>query len=193
VPSGIPVVKDPAAVATIRAQYGDGHQLVGHFGTYGGLIKPLLAGCLSPLIETSDCRVLLLGHGSDAACQEMVARDPRFADLVHATGALSAAELSRHISACDVMLQPYPDGISSRRTSAMVALAHAVPMVTTAGALTESISQGSEAVVLVPVGDHEALAAATATLLADPMRRAAWATCGRVLRRAVDLRTRSRR
>lgn len=173
VPSGIPVVNDPAAVATIRARYGDGHQLVGHFGTYGGLIKPLLDGCLSRLIEMSDCRLLLLGHGSDTACREMVARNPRFTDRVHATGALSAAELSRRISACDVMLQPYPDGISSRRTSAMVALSHGVPIVTTAGVLTEPIWEGSEAVVLVPAGDLEALAAATATLLADPIRRAA--------------------
>ena len=171
VPSAIPVVDDPAAIAATRGRYAHGHQLVGHFGTYGALIKPLLDGCVSRLIDASDCRVLLLGQGSDAACQEMTAGDPRVADRVYATGVLPAAELSRHISACDVMLQPYPDGISSRRTSAMVALAHGVPMVTTAGALTEPIWQGSA--VLVPAGDMDALFVATVSLLADPARRTA--------------------
>ena len=73
------------------------------------------------------------------------------------------------------MLQPYPDGISSRRTSAMVALSHAVPIVTTTGPLTESIWEASGAAVLVPVGDPGQLASATASLLNDAARRASLA------------------
>jgi hypothetical protein len=189
VPSGIAVVKAPAEIASIRARYAAGHQLVGHFGTYGGLITPLLRGCLSRLIDASDCSVLLLGRGSDAACREMVAGAPRFAGRVHGTGVLPAAELSRHIGACDVMLQPYPDGISSRRTSAMVALSHGLPIVTTSGALTEPLWQSSQAVVLVPAGDLDALAAATAALLADPGRRAALAReAGAMYDERFDLR-----
>ena len=41
--------------------------------------------------------------------------------------------------ACDLLVQPYPDGISSRRTSAMAGLALGVPVVTTTGHLTEPL------------------------------------------------------
>ena len=62
------------------------------------------------------------------------------------------------------MLQPYPDGISSRRTSAMAALSHARPVVTTSGPLTEDVWEASGAAVLVPVADATGLAEATAAL-----------------------------
>lgn len=172
VPSGIPVVPDHAVVATIRARYGQGQPLVGHFGTYGVLIKPLLEKCLSKLVALSDCRVLLLGQGSDTVRQEMIARNPQLADRVHGTGALPPDDLSLHISACDVMLQPYPDGISSRRTSAMVALSHGVAMATTIGVLTEPVWQKWEAALMVPPDDPAGLASAAASLLADPGQRA---------------------
>ena len=79
------------------------------------------------------------------------------------------------------MLQPYPDGISTRRTSAMVALAHARPLVTTTGWLTESLWEDSGAVVLAPYDDPVALAAATAALIGDADRRARLAADGAAL------------
>jgi glycosyltransferase involved in cell wall biosynthesis len=171
VPSGIPVVADDAATAGIRARHGDGRPLVGHFGTYGGLIRPLLDAALSRLVEISDCRMLLLGKGSIEARAEMIASHPGLAERVFATGRLPAAEISLHVSACDLMLQPYPDGVSSRRTSAMVALLHRVPLVTTRGSLTEPVWESRGAAVMVPESDVEALAAAAAALLADPAAR----------------------
>ena len=47
--------------------------------------------------------------------------------------------LADHIGACDLLIQPYPDGISSRRTSAMAGLALGIPVITTTGSLTESL------------------------------------------------------
>jgi glycosyltransferase involved in cell wall biosynthesis len=79
--------------------------------------------------------------------------------------------VSVHVAACDVMLQPYPDGVSSRRTSAMVALAHGVPMVTTTGWLTESLWEESDAFELVSADQPEKLAGAAAQLLASAARR----------------------
>ena len=58
---------------------------------------------------------------------------------MHAAGYLSPAELSAHIAACDLFVQPYPDGITSRRTSAMACLSRARPVVTTTGHLTEPL------------------------------------------------------
>jgi hypothetical protein len=171
VPSTIPVIDDPAAVAAIRARYAGRHLLVGSFGTYGRELRALLERTLPDLATMSDCRVLLLGEHSETVSRELTSTHPTLAGRIFGTGRLPASDLSRHVSACDLMLQPYPDGISSRRTSAMVALSHGRPTVTTLGWLTEPLWTESGAIVLAPVGDPHALAAATATMLFDVAQR----------------------
>ena len=189
VPSGIPVVVDADAVRTLRARYAGPSALVGHFGTYGDLIAPMLEAAVPALLAAADCRLLLLGHGSAAVQAALATRHPSLAERIAAAGSLSAADVSRHLQACDVMLQPYPDGVSSRRTSAMAALAHGRALVTTAGALTEPIWSEREAAALVPVGDSAALAAAAARLVGDPAERAALAAQGaRLYDERFDLR-----
>ena len=171
VPSAIPVRVHPEATASIRARYADGRPLVGHFGTYGVAILALLGRTLQNLAVLSDCHVLLLGDRSDVACRALIEAQPSLAGRLFATGHLAAQDLSHHIAACDVMLQPYPDGISSRRTSAMVALSHGRAIVTTAGWLTEPMWAEAGAAILAPVDDPHALAAAAATILFDVSQR----------------------
>jgi glycosyltransferase involved in cell wall biosynthesis len=173
VASNIAIVDDPARVNDVRARYAPaGNLIVGHFGAYDRhTIKLLLNSVPALLREQTNCALLLLGRGSDAARDELTRRRPELSGRIHATGTLAAAELSLHISACDVMLQPYIDGVSSRRTSLMVGLSHGVPVVTTIGRLTESLWAESEAVVLVPVEDASALVDVTGQLLADEARR----------------------
>ena len=171
VPSAIAVVSDRRASDEIAARYGQGHLLVGHFGTYGDVMTPLVDAAVVSLLERSDCRVVLMGHGSTAARRHLVAAHPDLSERVLAAGSLTAEDVSRHVRACAVLMQPYPDGISSRRTSAMAALAHGMPVVATDGPLTEPIWRTSDAVVLVRPGDADGLAAAAAALLADPARR----------------------
>jgi glycosyltransferase involved in cell wall biosynthesis len=74
------------------------------------------------------------------------------------------------VTACDIMLQPYPDGVTSRRTSVMVALAHGRPVVTTTGRLTEPLWSECGSLVLIPAERPGDLASATARLLSDPAR-----------------------
>jgi glycosyltransferase involved in cell wall biosynthesis len=171
VPNAIDVIEDPRASADIAARYGQGHPLVGHFGTFGALITPLLTATVLPLVANSDCRVLLIGRGSREMCDQLSRLHPELGGRLHATGVLVADDVSRHIRACTVMMQPYPDGISSRRTSAMAPLAHGVPIVTTEGPLSESVWREAGAVVLVPSGEAGALAQAVASLAADPARQ----------------------
>jgi glycosyltransferase involved in cell wall biosynthesis len=170
VPSAIPVVDDALGTAQIRERFGRGRPLVGHFGTYGGLIAPLLHASMPALFAQSDCAVLLMGRGSETARLDIVAHHSELSARVHATGDLDAEALSRHLGACDVMLQPYPDGISGRRTSAMAALSHGRPLVTTSGALTEPDWMASGAAVLVPADDPGQLASAVRSLLRDAWR-----------------------
>jgi len=171
VPNAIDVIEDPRASADIASRYSQGHPLVGHFGTFGALITPLLTATVLPLIADSDCRVLLIGRGSREVCEQLSSLHPELVGRLHATGTLAADDVSRHIRACTVMMQPYPDGISSRRTSAMAPLAHGVPIVTTEGPLSESVWREAGAVVLVPAGEAATLADAVASLAADPTRQ----------------------
>jgi len=168
--SSVPVADDPMGTAALRSKIGEGHPIVGHLGTYGRLIRSSLNACVPALLASTDSRLLLLGRGGESMRDEFVLRQPELAGRIHAPGPLAAEALSRHVAACDVMLQPYPDGVSTRRTSVMVALSHGRPTVTTTGRLTEPLWSESGALVLTSADHPSDLAAATASLLGDPTR-----------------------
>jgi hypothetical protein len=79
------------------------------------------------------------------------------------------------------MVQPYPDGISTRRTSAMTCLSHALPVVTTIGHLTESLWKERRAVLLSPVDSPQCLADQTNWLLNNADERRRLSTSGKAL------------
>jgi glycosyltransferase involved in cell wall biosynthesis len=128
-------------------------------------LPPVMDGPLKPSL-------LLLGSGSEQFRDALVARYPMWQARVHATGYLSATDLSAHIAACDLFAQPYPDGITSRRTSAMACLSRGRPIVTTTGHLTEPLWAETGAVALVDVADSAAFVSAVVDLLAHDTARA---------------------
>ena len=77
------------------------------------------------------------------------------------------------------MVQPYPDGVSGRRTSTMVALAHGCAVVTNVGELSETIWHGG--VVRIALDDASDMAGALAELLADEPQRSRLGSRGRAL------------
>ena len=140
IPSTIPCVDDPARVAELRRELSEeGRRPVFvHFGTYGGMIAPMLRTALQAMIgRRPDARVLLLGREGPAFGDRLRASDPRFADAVVAPGYLAPEEVSLHLQASDVAIQPYPDGADTRRTSLMACLANGVPTATTQGRFTD--------------------------------------------------------
>jgi glycosyltransferase involved in cell wall biosynthesis len=183
VPSNIPVVDDPTAVASIRSKFASaGRPLVGHFGTYDRHIAALLSQAVPSILqENSACHFLLLGRGSEQMRDRLTASSPELALRIHAAGPLLAHDLSLHISACDVLLQPYIDGVSSRRGTTMAGLSHGMAIVTTSGRLTEPIWAASGAVALVPVSDFPALASQTVKVLADETSRRRLGAAGKQL------------
>jgi len=115
--------------------------------------------------------VLCTGAGSDDFVASMLGSYPAFHGRLVGTGRLSARDVSVNLQACDVIVQPYPDGVTTRRTSVMAALANARAVVTSDGALTESVWRDSACVSLAASTD--ALVEATRDLLAKAPARAA--------------------
>jgi glycosyltransferase involved in cell wall biosynthesis len=181
---------DSRAVSLVRSRLArDSRPLVGHLGTYGPLVGGLLNGVLPEILGLAAApRVMLIGQGSEEFLRSFIGRHPQFVESLCATGALNDEELAAHVAACDVLVQPYPDGISSRRTSAMAGLHLGVPVVTTRGRLTESLWPDSGAVRLTEVGQQAEMAAQVKALLAQPDSRRLVAEAGRALyRRTFDL------
>ncbi|MEJ7786534.1 MAG: glycosyltransferase [Solirubrobacteraceae bacterium] len=97
-------------------------------------------------------------------------------------GHLEADELSVRLRASDILLLPFTDGLSTRRTTLMAGLAHELPVVGLCGPGTDDIlSESREALTLTPVGDIGAFARATLELANDPNRLRASGEAGRTL------------
>jgi glycosyltransferase involved in cell wall biosynthesis len=183
------MVPDSAAVRAVRDQFSDG-PLIGHLGTYGPLVASLLDDVLKELLcRLDEGRIVLMGAGGDAFRQRFSARYPGLAPRIVATGRLADHALAAHVAACDVLVQPYPDGVSSRRTTAMAGLRLGVPLVTTSGALTESFWEPSRAVRLSPAGDWARMVEHVLDLLSHPDARRTLADSGRTFyERTFDVR-----
>jgi glycosyltransferase involved in cell wall biosynthesis len=149
-----------------------GEFLVGHFGTYSPLVTPLLEPALDVVLAHHDATVVLIGRDSERFRARYLERRPQIADRLRATGVLEPHELGERIAECDVMMQPYPDGISTRRTSTLAALRIGTPVVTNAGHLTEPLWREEGSVELVDVPDGQQIGHATLALLPDIARRA---------------------
>jgi glycosyltransferase involved in cell wall biosynthesis len=174
VPSNVPVVAQPKSIARVRHSclLQEGQLLVGYFGIHSSGITKQLEEIIPLVLERCPAAVIvLMGKGSEECRAALAAKLPQFSRRIRAAGILALSDLSEHLAACDVMLQPYPDGISTRRTTAMAALAHGVPLVTTTGPLTEDFWLNCGAVTIAPAGNAQALADAACRLLADASER----------------------
>ena len=183
IPSNIPVAGNRQMVTELRNRYPSGESLlIGHFGTYGTHIAALLTATL-PSILLHDARriVVLLGRGSENLRDELIAQHPEIANRLHASGILSAEALSCHLQVLDLMLQPYPDGISTRRTSIMACLQHGIPTITTTGQLTEAFWSETDAVVLLLLDDVGAIEKSVRRLQDDQDKRTRIGTSARTL------------
>jgi glycosyltransferase involved in cell wall biosynthesis len=167
VPGTVRVNADATAVARLRTRLLDrgGRHLVGYFGAGGPYAEHALAVTLKALRSRTDMSFVCFGRGSE----EVAARVSRLiagpAGTLPATGALTPAELSQHLQACDVLLQPYEDGVSGRRTTTISALEHGLPVATTFGRLSESFWRGTQAIATVPADTPGSLADAVVGLL----------------------------
>ncbi|AWM39600.1 hypothetical protein GobsT_20550 [Gemmata obscuriglobus] len=166
----VPVPSNIPHVPRVPALKADGNFTIGHFGTYGAAVAPLLEPALARLLAPAGRVALLLGRGAGKFAGSFGDRHPALAHRVTAVGGLSGSGIAEHFHRCDMLLQPYIDGLSCRRGSAMAGLANGIPVVSNAGAATERMwaVEGAGCVALAPSASSDALAAEAEALIALP-------------------------
>lgn len=105
------------------------------------------------------------------------------APLTHALGYLPDWQASLLLRRADLVLAPFIDGVSARRSSVMTALAHGRPVVTTRGWWTDPSAGWESSCAVAPAAEE--FPALAARLLKDPVEAARVAEAGR---RAYDER-----
>lgn len=180
--SNLPEEVNPGAVEARRARWlaeTGADRLVAHFGTYGGGVAALMVDTLAAFPRHSRAVFLLLGRRA-AAWLANHAREP-WASRCRVVNETDAMALAETLSACDAALQPYPDGVTTRRGSVMSALALGVPVVSNLGPLSDRCwAAESPCAGLAPRPEGEELAGELAGLLnRQPSERANLGTRGR--------------
>ena len=168
----IPVVRDPAAVDALRNRLLKGRsRLVGYFGAGGRYAFEALRTAAGEVAK-HDTAVVCIGRGTDVLSNTL---QPAIGASVALTGTgpLERGQLSLHLQACDALLQPYPDGVSGRRTTTISALEHGVPVATTIGWLSEGFWTETSAVETVAGHIPSLLGAAVLRLLETERNKAA--------------------
>jgi len=180
IPSAIPRSTRAADIAERRRQIlgTSANQLVGHFGTFGSALVPMLAAVLPAILGRGSCAAVCVGSGSDEFARSLCDGVPMLRGRLHGTGRVSAADAAILLSACDLLLQPYPDGVTTRRTSVMAGLVNSRAVVATTGHLTETVWADTGAVALAPARDTGSLVATALALLSKDDERAALAARG---------------
>lgn len=146
------------------------HQTVGHLGTYSPIVTAMLEPALDVVLEESSADIVLIGRNSDRFLEQFLRPRPAFKSRMRATGTLGPEALGVEAAHCDLMLQPYPDGVSARRTSTLSLLQIGLPVVTNRGHLCEPFWSVEQCVELVDQPDGRRIGEAAAALLSRPER-----------------------
>jgi hypothetical protein len=99
---------------------------------------------------------------------------------VEMPGRVDADRLAALLSSADILMTPFVDGVSTRRTSYLAGLQQGVAVVGTSGPLTDPMLTG-RGLELVPVGNPTAFAVRVDELAMDAQRRERVAVAGRNL------------
>jgi glycosyltransferase involved in cell wall biosynthesis len=96
-------------------------------------------------------------------------------------GSLDDGGTAELLSAADLFLAPFVDGVSTRRTTVMAALQHAIPVVGTRGSLTDGSLALDAGLVLADGGCSEKFVLAATQLAESPEEARSVALAGRQL------------
>lgn len=151
VSSAVPMNTNKQNVANIRNAFtSDNSIIIGSFGSFSesAILSEYVSNIPNLLHKHPEAIWLCLGRESEDFCKHLKREFPEVANRISYTGELNPEALSIHIQACDILFQPYPEGVTTKRSSLMVGLAHGKPIVTSYGKKTEDIWKKSEILLL---------------------------------------------
>jgi glycosyltransferase involved in cell wall biosynthesis len=177
VSSNVPDHADEKRVAELRrallARTKQQRVLVGHFGTYGRFHMSLMPHVVARILdEAGDRTFVLVGRGGEALRDYVAKERPELAARIVATGGLPPDDVSTYLAACDLLVQPYEDGASTRRGSLMAGVALGRPTIANRGRTTEDLWSAERALHLTDSHAPHSLAGGVTKLLADANLRA---------------------
>jgi glycosyltransferase involved in cell wall biosynthesis len=165
--SNLPDMRQARAAQREQMGIGEGAIVLAAFGTgHPSRMLDYVAHAADSVASQGHETVLLnLGFNTPE-----VSVDP--AVRVIAPGHLDEEALSRHLAAVDIYLAPFTDGVSTRRTTLMAALQHALSVVGTDGHNTDDLLRRSTTSMrLTPVGDRDAFSRTVCELADSPDAR----------------------
>jgi glycosyltransferase involved in cell wall biosynthesis len=101
----------------------------------GGKLPGFIRDAWTAVAQHPRMVLLMIGAAHDQKRRDE-GEPPRSAAIIY-TGYVSPENVSKLLSCTDVFMAPFVDGISARRTSALCAMEHGLPVVTTRGHLTD--------------------------------------------------------
>lgn len=170
-PVGSNIPREPISRAAARTALGlsEDEVALGVFGTahVSRMLEPLQSSARAVAADGRRVRVVYIGPHAEAI-REALGDMPLIAD-----GPYSGDEVSRRLSALDIFLATYADGVSTRRGAMMAALQHGVAVVGTRGHHTDAelIAADGKALLLAPAEDLAAFDAAVLRLAEDAQLR----------------------
>lgn len=170
VPSNLAVETDEENVRRLRAILSGGRAvpLVGHFGTYKGALRSFLWSTVArSRLFYPEWRFVFIGRGGSEFLTDLERQGILEPGDAVAAGELPSAEAACWIKACDVIVQPFPDGVSTKRASLMAALALGTAIISNLGPSSDSVWEASGSLHLVDRPDAEDLVAAVHMVLND--------------------------
>ena len=170
VPSNVPIPAATDRVEALRAHTGNA-PVVGHFGMHSDVTDAQLLPILETvLIRCPGTWLRLVGRGAVNARAAFAATRGDLADRIIAADGVALDEVACQLASCDVLVQPYLDGVSGRRTSLTAGLGLGVATVTHAAECTEPFWRSDQACRLADQ-TPEGYAEAVAGLIANPAAR----------------------
>ena len=168
-PSNFPVVPQPDDHrARWRASLGLGPEVrvLAYFGTLSAAKQPdwVFAAWRSARAAGIPTALAVIGGRPEPKLE------PGESDFYRPLGFLDADQVSGALQAIDLLLLPFEDGVSERRTTITAGLAHGTPILTTRGHGTGSTLRSADFLRSTPAGDPTAFRDEAARLLAEPDR-----------------------
>jgi len=155
------------------------------FGRAAGLDERLLRALGAWLAEPSrGVSLRWIGRSREEILRLWRDRCGLAPELIEIHEAVPPARAARLLAECDAFLAPLDDGVSTRSTTVVAALAQGLPVVGTEGPSTADDLRRSGAFALAPAGDPGRLVALIEDVLGDDRRRLAMSASAREIYQA---------